>query len=60
MQSNVHSHNFEKCVCVVILISFMEESQLHQELLCSEFKVVVLKGFGTNLDPSQMDFLAHL
>ena len=53
MQSSVHSHNLEKCVCLAISVSLMEESQLHQALLCAEFKVAVLKELRANLDPIQ-------
>lgn len=53
MQSSVHSHNFEKCVCLAISVSLMEESQLHQALLCAEFKVAMLKELRANLDPIQ-------
>lgn len=53
MQSSVHSHNFEKCVCLAISVSLMEEPQWHQALLCAEFKVTVLKEFRANLDPIQ-------
>ena len=53
MQSSGHSHNFEKCVCLAISVSLMEESQLHQALLCAEFKVAVLKELRANLDPVQ-------
>lgn len=53
MQSNVHSHNFEKCVCLAISVSPTEESQLQQALLCAEFKMAVLKEIRVNVDPIQ-------
>ena len=53
MQSSVHSHNFEKCVCLAISVSLMEESQWHQASLCAEFKVAVLRELRANLDPIQ-------
>lgn len=43
MPGSVHSHNFEKCVCLAISVSLMEESQLHQALLCAEFKTILIK-----------------
>ena len=58
MQSNVHSHNFEKCVCLAISVSSVEESQSHWALLCAEFKVAGLKEIRKKLDsvPSYVGF----
>lgn len=54
MQRNVHSPNFEKCVCLTISVSSMDESQLHQVLLSAEFKDTVLKEIRAYLDPIPM------
>lgn len=53
MQNNVHSPNFEKCVCLTISVSSTKESQLHQSLLHAEFKLAVLKEIRAYLDPIQ-------
>lgn len=46
MQSNVHSHNFEKCVCLAISVSSVEESQLHQALCVLSSRLLCSKRSG--------------